>query len=73
MGGFNAGSAASDSEFVKKDEPATLPRVQQLMILTELSPWVTIVRNDAGVTLHDVCEALRKECVPPPAARVCAR
>ena len=58
MGGFNAGSAASDSEFVKKDEPATLPRVQQLYIISDLAPWCTTVHNDAGVTLENICRAL---------------
>ena len=50
--------AASDSEFVKKDEPATLPRVQQLYIISDLAPWCTTVHNDAGVTLENICRAL---------------
>lgn len=46
-----------------KDEPATLPRVQELIVITDLSPWCTIVRNANGVTMHDVCSVIWKECV----------
>jgi len=57
-GGYNAESRDRDLPFTAKDEPATLPRVDQLIIITELSPWCTVVRNPQGVTLHDVCTSL---------------
>ncbi|EJU05864.1 hypothetical protein DACRYDRAFT_20211 [Dacryopinax primogenitus] len=44
------------------DEPATLPRLFQVVIYTRLAPWVTIVRasaHDRGVTVGDCCESLR--------------
>jgi hypothetical protein len=50
-------------QFTAKDEPATLPRVSQLIIITEISPWCTIVKNERGVTMNDVCTAVWKECV----------
>ena len=49
--------------FTAKDEPATMPRVEELIIITEYSPWCTIVRNPQGVTLGDVTVTLFKECV----------
>ncbi|TRM55495.1 hypothetical protein BD626DRAFT_525371 [Schizophyllum amplum] len=58
LGGFNASAAASDSEFVKKDEPATIPRVEQLYIISDLTPWCTTVRNESGVTLENICRTL---------------
>jgi len=60
-GGFNNEARDRDLPFVQKDEPATLPRVQELILITELSPWCTVVRNDRGVTMSDVCTALWKE------------
>lgn len=59
-GGFNHGSDA-EQPFTARDEPATLPRVEDLIIITESSPWCTIVRNPAGVTLGDVCTTLWKD------------
>ncbi|PPQ82384.1 hypothetical protein CVT25_008345 [Psilocybe cyanescens] len=44
-----------------KDEPATLPRVSQLIIISKHSPWCTIVKKDSGVTIGDLCSALFKE------------
>lgn len=61
-GGFNHGSDA-EQPFTARDEPATLPRVEDLIIITESSPWCTIVHNSAGVTLGDVCTTLWKEWV----------
>lgn len=61
-GGFND-SADRDLPFTAVHEPATLPRVQEIVIITEHSPWCTIVRNDDGVTLGDVCNQLWKEYV----------
>jgi len=58
-GGFNETKRDEDLPFSHKDEPATLPRVQQLVIITRQSPWVTVVTNDSsGVTLGDVCAAV---------------
>lgn len=60
-GGFNNEARDRDLPFVQKDEPATLPRVQELILITEFSPWCTIVKNERGVTMSDVCTALWKE------------
>ena len=49
--------------FSQKEEPATIPRVSTLILITSLTPWCTIVRNDKGVTLGNICETLYKECV----------
>jgi hypothetical protein len=64
-GGFNPDARDRDLPFTAKEEPATLPRVQQLIIITEISPWCTIVKNERGVTMNDVCTAVWKECVHP--------
>jgi len=76
-GGFNPNDREQDIPFLQKDEPATLPRVQDLIIITESSPWCTIVHNDRGVTMGDVCSTIWKEytenyvteaefnCLPP--------
>jgi len=60
-GGFNPAARDHDLDFTAKDQPATLPRVNQLIIITELSPWCTVIRNDQGVTLSDVCTTMWKE------------
>ncbi|KAF8644952.1 hypothetical protein AX16_008167 [Volvariella volvacea WC 439] len=60
-GGFNADARDRDLPFTAKDEPATLPRVQQLIIICDLSPWCTIVKNENGVTLGDVCTRIWKD------------
>jgi len=60
-GGFNAEARDRDIPFTAKDEPATLPRVTELIIITELSPWCTIIRNERGVTMSDVCSTIWKE------------
>lgn len=62
-GGFNNEARDRDIPFTAKDEPATLPRVTDLIIITELSPWCTIVHNDRGVTMGDVCGTIWKESV----------
>jgi len=54
--GLNPDERGHDLPFTARDEPATLPRVSQLSIITEHSPWCTIVRNDNGVTLVDVLQ-----------------
>lgn len=46
-----------------KDEPATLPRVKQLIIISRFSPWCTIVKNDEGVTIGNVCSTIYKQYV----------
>lgn len=43
------------------DEPATPPRVEQLDVITKMSPWCTVVKNKLGVSLKDVFIALYKE------------
>ena len=61
--GYNHEARDRDMPFTAKDEPATMPRVGELIIITEYSPWCTVVRNPQGVTLGDVTETLFKECV----------
>ncbi|TFY77243.1 hypothetical protein EWM64_g6769 [Hericium alpestre] len=60
-GGFNEQFADRDLPFTAKDEPATLPRVQEIIIITEHSPWCTTIRNENGVTLGDVCDRMYKD------------
>ncbi|KIK04030.1 hypothetical protein K443DRAFT_443362 [Laccaria amethystina LaAM-08-1] len=60
-GGFNNNARDRDLTFTAKDEPATLPRVAQLMIITEISPWCTIIKNERGVTMGDVCTMIWKD------------
>lgn len=60
-GGFNEQLADRDLPFTAKDEPATLPRVQEVIIITEHSPWCTIARNEAGVTLGDICNQVWRD------------
>jgi hypothetical protein len=60
-GGYNADNRDRDLPFSQKDEPATLPRVQQMYIISDLSPWCTTVKNDKGVTLGDICQQIWKE------------
>ncbi|KAF9009546.1 hypothetical protein BDQ17DRAFT_1388378 [Cyathus striatus] len=57
-GGFNAHERDRDLALTAKDEPATLPRVQKLIIITRCSPWCTTVENERGVTLQDVLTGL---------------
>ncbi|KAF9808548.1 hypothetical protein IEO21_07840 [Rhodonia placenta] len=59
--GYSADARDRDIPFTAKDEPATLPRVDQLIIVTDLSPWCTIVKNPQGVTLSDVCTTLWRD------------
>ena len=61
--GFNAEARDRDLPFSSKDEPATLPRVSELIIITEYTPWCTIVKNPAGVTMNDICTTIWKEYV----------
>ncbi|OSD02109.1 hypothetical protein PYCCODRAFT_1411493 [Trametes coccinea BRFM310] len=59
--GYNPESRDRDIPFTQKDEPATLPRVEELIIITDCSPWCTIVKNPQGVTLGDIVTTLFKE------------
>ncbi|KDQ59742.1 hypothetical protein JAAARDRAFT_33311 [Jaapia argillacea MUCL 33604] len=60
-GGFNPDAQNRDLPFACKDEPATLPRVEELILITEYSPWCTIVSNKKGVTLGDICSTIWKD------------
>ena len=60
-GGYNHEARDRDIPFTAKEEPATMPRVEEIIIITEFSPWCTIVKNPAGVTLGDICTTLFKE------------
>lgn len=62
-GGFNADARDRDLPFTAKDEPATLPRVAELIVISEISPWCTIIKNPQGVTINDLCNTITKECV----------
>ncbi|KAF8898205.1 hypothetical protein CPB84DRAFT_1962785 [Gymnopilus junonius] len=55
------GMRGGDNSVYGKDEPATLPRVNQLIIISHFAPWCTIVKRDAGVTIGDVCSTIFKE------------
>lgn len=44
-----------------KDEPATLPRVSELVVLSRDSPWTTTIRNEKGVTVGDVWIGIFKD------------
>lgn len=55
------GNGAEVLSFTMKDEAATLPRLTEIIIISRLSPWCTIVRNPGGVSLADVCATLWKE------------
>ncbi|KAK7688888.1 hypothetical protein QCA50_007579 [Cerrena zonata] len=66
--GTRPGGDGRELEFTAKSEPATVPRVSELVIITHRSPWCTLVRNPDGVTCGDVCETLfqdyEKEVTP---------
>jgi len=47
--------------FERKDEPATIPRVNQIYIITKFSPWCTTIANEKGVTMADVCTTVWKD------------
>ncbi|THH06677.1 hypothetical protein EW145_g3923 [Phellinidium pouzarii] len=61
--GETVGFGAGDRQltFTYKDNAATLPRLTEVVIITRDSPWCTIVRNELGVSLADVCGQLWKE------------
>ncbi|KAG6826176.1 hypothetical protein H0H92_000823 [Tricholoma furcatifolium] len=61
VGGYNPESRDRAVSFSQKDEPATLPRVKQLYVVTECSPWCTMITNENGVTLNDICIQLYRD------------
>jgi len=64
VGGFDPANRDRAIPFTQRHQPATLPRVTQLILITKWSPWCTIVKAAAdgvGVTLEDVCTALRDD------------
>lgn len=52
-----------DLPFTQFDEFATMPPVEELIIITKISPWCTFVRNENGVPLGYVCVTLWKQPV----------
>ena len=54
-------AADGDGSIMGKDEPATLPRVSRLVVISRLSPWCTIINRESGVTIADVCSTIFKE------------
>ncbi|KAJ7595345.1 hypothetical protein C8J56DRAFT_922137 [Mycena floridula] len=54
-------ASSPDLPFNAKDEPATLPRTDVLFIITEISPWCTIIKNERGVTLGDILTGVYKD------------
>jgi len=53
--------ADGDGSIMGKDEPATLPRVSRLVVISRLSPWCTIITRESGVTIADVCSTIFKD------------
>jgi len=51
----------ADGSIMGKDEPATLPRVSRLVVISRLSPWCTIITRETGVTIADVCSTIFKD------------
>lgn len=50
-----------EEPFDKKDEPATIPRSTELIIITTSSPWCITVFNESGVTLENVLGCIFEE------------
>ncbi|KZS98730.1 hypothetical protein SISNIDRAFT_403903 [Sistotremastrum niveocremeum HHB9708] len=65
-GGLNMSDRNRDLPFTQKDEPATLPRMTEIVIISHHSPWTTTIRNEHGVTLADVCTTLWKDYTENP-------
>ncbi|KAH8110619.1 hypothetical protein DFH11DRAFT_755532 [Phellopilus nigrolimitatus] len=59
--GFNANERDRQLLFTAKNESATLPRVTEVIIISRSSPWCTIVHNEDGVSLADVCGDIWRE------------
>jgi len=51
----------ADGSIMGKDEPATLPRVSRLVVISRVSPWCTIITRETGVTIADVCSSIYKD------------
>jgi len=51
----------ADGSIMGKDEPATLPRVSRLVVISRMSPWCTIITRETGVTIADVCSTIYKD------------
>ncbi|GJJ11838.1 hypothetical protein Clacol_006076 [Clathrus columnatus] len=45
----------------QKDEPASIPRVTELIIISKVSPWCVTVFNENGVTLENVLGCIFEE------------
>lgn len=68
-GGFNMNDRNRDLPFEAAGQSATLPRVTDLyIIITQVKniPWCTTVRNQRGVTMSDICQALWKDYTDSP-------
>lgn len=65
-GGYNPDDRSRDLPFTQKDQPATLPRLTEIMIISKLSPWITVIRSEKGVTMADVCTQLWKNYTDHP-------
>lgn len=60
-GGYNPANKDQDLELAHGNEPATVPRVQELHIICRLAPWHTHIKNPTGVTVADFCTAIGKQ------------
>lgn len=61
-GGFDPANRDRDLEFTQRQQPATLPRVEELILISKWSPWCTVVKNVAdGVTMEDVLNAIHND------------
>jgi len=60
-GGYNPANKDQDLDLAHGNEPATIPRVQEIHVICKLTPWHSQIRNPAGVTVADVCAALGKQ------------
>ncbi|KAH7102685.1 hypothetical protein BKA62DRAFT_97973 [Auriculariales sp. MPI-PUGE-AT-0066] len=56
---------AEDRQLVElhgiRREPATHPRVQQLYLIMDRSPWFTLCENEEGVTIGDIINAVARD------------
>ncbi|KAF8500561.1 hypothetical protein BU17DRAFT_78442 [Hysterangium stoloniferum] len=55
----------ADLPFPQQDEPATLPRVEEILLITKHSPWCLKVINPNGVTVENVLGAMFMEYDKP--------
>lgn len=61
LSGATLGKSVNLQGIPGKDEPATLPRVSELVILSRDSPWTTTIRNERGVSVGDVWTGIFKD------------